>query len=720
MRRWPITLTVLALVLLAASPSWSKSDAENQIEDDVDDIEKRVNDLGAQVDDLTANFSREAFERDKLMLQRRFVAGRDFHFLVRDYIGAAEIFQAIVTHPSAQQLAIYTDAHFYLADSLFNAGYQDESEKRFLEIRSQGAKNKYYGMALARLIQLAILRDRLAQAQNYYSELLSSLPAGSDGSLGRYIYGKALYLRGDRAGATDILEAIPEGADYHPMAQYLLAALAVRDKKFEEATGRLRRLKAALDEPTTPEQEEVRTQTNLALGRLNYEQNDFPQAVSAYTTVKPGDPQFGEAAYESLWVLLTRNDLLLLKIRDETLDFDSLSRDFDAYSDVLDKAAEANDTAAFNEGIEKIETDLADMRDMFAKIDERLTSLQDEAVGRYSDIVANAPKSPHVPEAALLVGNIYAQAENFDAAKKAFTEVQAKYGNYYSQLASARSRLEDPSTLSGMVERGASGEESGKGAVPAGVPEEVAYWLAADRTVRETFRVYDYALRERQNMREIQELIGQVELELRKLEQDPTFPIFKDSYRKSLVLQSDAAQLLARIQTAMGNASITPELSARLSALMPTCTQANARLGQAQQKMAAQKQQALADYRQTFRTLESTVISYPEAVDAVYAEATTTLGETARTELDNIETRLIGYARKAEVGIVDADYRATESSSKKIKQLQKQMEEELRQFKRQYRPTGGAESGGEKPKDDGASKDEPSDVDDKGGQEDDE
>ncbi len=718
MRRWLIALTVLALVLPAASPSWSKSDGEKQIEDEVDDIEKRVNDLGAQVDDLTSNFAREAFERDKLMLQRRFVAGRDFHFFVRDYIGAAEIFQAIVTHPTAQQLAIYTDAHFYLADSLFNAGYHDESEKRFLEIRSQGAKNKYYGMALARLIQLAIVRDRLAQAQNYYSELLASLPAGSDGSLGRYIYGKALYLRGDRGGATQILEDIPEGADYHPMAQYLLAALAVRDKRYEEATGRLRRLKAALDEPTTPEQEEVRTQTHLALGRLNYEQNDFPQAVSAYSMVKPGDGQFGEAAYESLWVLLTRNDLLLLKIRDETLDFDSLSRDFDAYSDVLDKAAEANDTAALDAGVAKIETDLAEMRDMFGKIDERLTTLQDEAVGRYNDIVANAPKSEHVPEAALLVGNIYAQAENFDAAKKSFADVQAKYGNYYSQLASARSRLQDPATLAAMVERGAVGDETGKGAVPAGVPEEVAYWLAADRKVRETFRVYDYAARERQNMRDIQELIGQVELELRKLEQDPTFPIFKDSYRKSLVLQSDSTQLQSRIQTAMGNGSITPELSARLTALLPTCTQANLRLGQAQQKMAAQKQQALADYRQTFRTLETTVTTYPEAVDAVYAEATYSLGETARSELDNIENRLIGYARKAEVGVVDADYRATESSSKKIRQLQKQMEEELRQFKRKYRPAAGAAA--EQPKDDKSSEDKKEDNKDKGGEEDDE
>ncbi|MCL4233278.1 MAG: hypothetical protein KJ042_02035 [Deltaproteobacteria bacterium] len=719
MRRAFITLTVLSLVLATASASWSKSDAEKQIENEVDDIEKRVNQLDAQVDDLTANFAREAFERDKLMLQRRFVAGRDFHFLIRDYIGAAEIFQAIVTHPTAQQLAIYTDAHFYLAESLFNAGYHNESEKRFLEIRSQGPKNKFYGMALARLIQVSIVNNRLAQAQNYYSELLSSLPAATDGSLGRYVYGKALYLRGDRGQATQILEDIPEGADYHPMAQYLLAALAVRDKKYEEATGRLRRLKAALDEPTTPEQEEVRTQTNLALGRLNYEQNDFPQAVSAYTTVKPGDPQFGEAAYESLWVLLTRNDLLLLKIRDETVDFDGLSRDFDAYSDVLDRAAEANDTVALDAGVAKIETDLAEMRDMFAKIDERLTSLQDEAVGRYSDIVANAPKSPHVPEAALLVGNIYAQAENFDAAKKAFTEVQAKYGNYYNQLASARSRLEDPSTLAGMVERGASGDDVGAGAVPAGVPEEVAYWLAADHKVRETFRVYDYALRERRNMREIQDLIGQVELEMRKLEQDPTFPIFKDSYRKSLVLQSDSTQLQARIQTAMGNASITPEMSARLTALLPTCTQANLRLDQAQQKMSAQKQQALAEYRQTFRTLESTVTSYPDAVDSVYAEATTALGETARAELDNIENRLIGFARKAEVGIVDADYRATESSSKKIKQLQKQMEEELRQFKRQYRPAPTATTKSDKPKDDGAAGDG-GDQDDKSGQEDDE
>lgn len=676
-----VTIALWTAVLGVGASAAAK---DSELEAKIQDIDSRMSVIQAEVEELTEDVTREAFERDKLMLQRRFVAGRDFHFLVRDYVGASEIFQAIVTHPTARQLAIYRDAHYYLAESLFQTGYYNESATRFLEIRSRGSGDSYYAVALARLIQVAIVNDEYRQAETYYSELLSSLPPGGDGSLGRYIYGRALFLRGDARKAAGILEEIPEGTDYYPMAQYLLGVMEVKSRNFDGAIQRLRKLKSGF-EPVSPEQERVRTQTSLALGRLNYEVNDFPQAVTNYTDVSEKSPEFADAVYESLWVLLTRNDFLLLKIRDHRLDYDSLARDFGGFSDVVDVASDGNDMAKVQGGVDEMQDDISDMRQMFEKIDERLVTLQEQAINRYNEIVQNAPNSPLVPEADLLLGNIYSQAENFDAARDVFRQVQSKYGNMYAQIESAGGRLDDPTVLARMVERGTSTEDPTAGEVPPGVPPEVAYWLAADKDVRKAFVAYEQALRERQDLEEMRGLVDDIELELRKLETDPTFPIFKETYRRSLLVQSQANDLQTKIAGVVDDPEIAAEDADRISSYVPLCAQAVSQMSSLQQKLETQKQRMLAEYRQNFRQLAAPIEGYAPDVDQVYAEATDKVGREASREMEDIENRLASYIRKAEVGIVDADYRQTQASTETIKDLQKNMDEELREFRRQYR-----------------------------------
>ena len=72
-------------------------------------------------------------------------------------------------------------------------------------------------------------------------------------------------------------------------------------------------------------------------------------------------------------------------------------------------------------------------------------------------------------------------------------------------------------------------------------------------------------------------------------------------------------------------------------------------------------------------------------VDRLYAEAADMTAQAARNGLVEIEQKLYDTILKAQIGVVDTAWRATEGSSDDVKKLQRQMEEEIRNFRRQLR-----------------------------------
>ena len=110
-------------------------------EDRIEYIEDQAQELQEDVRQLIEYYEREADDRDKLVLQQRFVLGRDFHFLIADYRTAAEIFYGIVNHPSAQTFPNLFEAQYYLAESHFHMQYYQHSFERFSILRELGAES---------------------------------------------------------------------------------------------------------------------------------------------------------------------------------------------------------------------------------------------------------------------------------------------------------------------------------------------------------------------------------------------------------------------------------------------------------------------------------------------------------------------------------------------------------------------------------------------------
>jgi tetratricopeptide (TPR) repeat protein len=684
-------LLACALWLVASVGSFAQETNEDapqdmSTEDRIEYFEDQAQELQEDVRQLVEYYEREADDRDKLVLQQHFVLGRDFHFLIADYRTAAEIFYGIVNHPSAQNFPNLSEAQYYLAESHFHMQYYQRSFERFSILRDIGAESEYYGPALVRLLQISVYLDDYSSAQRYYSELLANLPADYDGSLGMYILGKSLSEKGESERGEKILNDMPELSDYFPVGQYFLAVQDVRRGAYAEAINRLRLLKNSLaPESLSPAKKAVYSQMNLALGRLHYELDDYPQAVSSYLNVSVDSPSYGEAMYENLWVLLTRNDNLLRRMGKELREFDKLNRDYGDFTDILEITEGDGAIIPFVGDVDSLQDDMSDVRKMLDQMDDHLTNMQQDAVNTFVQLARNAPNSPFIPEAELLIGKAFVQAEDYNKARRLFEIARRKYSDYHAKLRSTASGLHDDQVLIEFVERGLGDEGNFLGSVPPGVPEEIAYWMAADVWVQKVFAIYESALNQRRDLDEIRSLISNIELELAKLERDDSFPIFKGAHQRSLELLERAELLRTRISELEGIEGLDSDDAETLSDLKNKCESQTASLNSLLSTLEGKKRKILARYRQTFQEIIAPIPTLRPEVTQVYALATDAAVRTARLELSEIQLKLSRYEQKARVGIIDADYRAAEMSARKIKSIQKEMNEELRRFRMQYR-----------------------------------
>ncbi|MCP4646517.1 MAG: hypothetical protein GY852_02125, partial [bacterium] len=171
-----LALVLLVVVLLAPAASAKAKDQkpdaaklEAQAKGDFVDLESRVSRFDRNVEKLKENFAQEISERDKLMLQKRFVSGKEFYFMLEDYRHSAEIFWAIVQHPEARKFPKYNEAIYYLAESLFHLGYYFDAQKQFERLLNEGSTGTYFTLSLMRLIEISIAQGNYDAAEKHYA-----------------------------------------------------------------------------------------------------------------------------------------------------------------------------------------------------------------------------------------------------------------------------------------------------------------------------------------------------------------------------------------------------------------------------------------------------------------------------------------------------------------------------------------------------------------------
>jgi len=690
-----IWLIALVCILLSAATTIAQEDGEEQAQPEaavkMAELEGRLQQLQDNVQDLETNYSREIDDRDRLMLQRRFVEGREFHYLLHDYRGAAEVFYGVVHHPMATTLPNYLEAAYYLADSLFQSGFYGEAKIHF-EILYNAGKNDFYGMSLLRLIQIAVVMRDYGEADRLYAQLLADFPENEDGSLGRYIIGKAFYLRGETDKAIEIFDSIPETGNYYATAQYYVAVIYVKQQNYKEAVNRFRRLKQSLQYDQA-NKKKLYALTHLALGRIYYELNDFPQAMARYSSVDPESPEYARSQYESMWVFITRNDYLLKAIDDERNNYEELLFDHAEFRDSVAAEEEQEGMQAIADEVEALQTDIDEIKDLFTEIDDSLARLQEEALTSYNNLVKSAPNDQLLPEAELLVGNIYAQVENYETAEQWFVKTKDRYDNFYAGIAAARPNLSAGDQLA-LLEAGtdawAGDEAAVNPTILRGMPAETAYWLAAKPQLKQLFAVYRGVLAERDNLDKMSRMVDEIEVQLRILDSGADgYPILREAHRKSIELQNNIQGLQVEFS---GLRTFGGGVAGQAAAHEGTLRNLQSRLAELDAKIDAKRAERLAFYRQEVSRLRAPLSEMGSSVEALLSVTQSETARIADAELQEIEAQVYDYAQRADLGIIDVAWRATRGSNRKIREIQRRMQEEIRQFQRLHRQDDAGET----------------------------
>ena len=313
----PLALSVVAALLLGVAPRASAQSVA-QLRSELTDIEGQ-----------TAALSREPLRADRrrspTYVEERLTDG-ELYFRLQDYSTAVIVFTDIVENYSDHRAA--SDARFMLGEALFQAGDFLGARARFSEVIDRAdpaGYGPYVQRALGRLIEIAIqIRD--FEGVDAYFQRLSQLPPTEVEAVTAYFRAKYLYNRavpieetlgeGNEQQATidlDMLEdarvafeAVPDGSPYWPQARYFIGVIHTLRAELPQAIEAFRRVLRG--EASTVDQRRVVELTQLALGRLYYETDQYDQAVEAYQAVPRTSTQFDAALYEVAWVYIRMGD----------------------------------------------------------------------------------------------------------------------------------------------------------------------------------------------------------------------------------------------------------------------------------------------------------------------------------------------------------------------------------------------------------------------------
>lgn len=298
------------------------------------DLSKVLTDLTlveGEAEQLRSVPLRKAQLRSATYVEERLTDG-ELYFRLKDYIRASVIFTDIVDNH--RQHPAYPDALFLLAESLYSAGDFLGARTRFREMLAradEGAFRPYVQRALGRLIEIAIRVRDFDGVDDYFARL-SRLPPSEVEDATAYYRAKYLYsvavsddvlppykgpeeeldptkLAIDPAAleqARVAFEVVSARSSYYAQARYFIGVILALRGQYGQAVDAFMRVCAI--KPTDEAQRAVVELAELGLGRLQYEMDKLPQAISAYQLIPRTSPNFDVALYEIAWVYIRQGD----------------------------------------------------------------------------------------------------------------------------------------------------------------------------------------------------------------------------------------------------------------------------------------------------------------------------------------------------------------------------------------------------------------------------
>jgi tetratricopeptide (TPR) repeat protein len=272
-------------------------------------------------------------ERRTLRSTEQMIATGDLALRAKDYEQAIDVFNQVVelhrqgkASPNA-----HADGLFLLAESYFESGQLLSARRQYsalLDRAAQAPYDSFAGRAIARLVDVAVQTGRLDWLEAIAAQVEKLSGADPTGSFD-YARGKLSLARGRFDDALGILARVPAGSAWYHQSRYVMGTVLLKRALVEAGVGDSAEAQARLVVPgasarlhpaiaqfhevttlprDTPAQEQVIDLAWLAIGRLNYESENYLDAAQAYIQVKRDSPVHYEMLFELAWVYVRVGD----------------------------------------------------------------------------------------------------------------------------------------------------------------------------------------------------------------------------------------------------------------------------------------------------------------------------------------------------------------------------------------------------------------------------
>lgn len=197
----------------------------------------------------------------------------------------------------------YSYAKYYLAHVLYEMGAAYGALLYFVDIVEKEKIKPHTHESLRRAISIAQeLKDDELILYLASSITPNKVPLSLREEF-RYFIAKDLYEKRRFTKANKLFRSIPHRNRLYLSSQYLLGAMAVRQRKLRTATKAFQNISNTRSPVDYYEDQRIRQLSKLALGRLFYERKNYPLAIVNYKKVKIDGDYFPSALYESAWAL---------------------------------------------------------------------------------------------------------------------------------------------------------------------------------------------------------------------------------------------------------------------------------------------------------------------------------------------------------------------------------------------------------------------------------
>jgi tetratricopeptide (TPR) repeat protein len=266
-----------------------------------EDASAKLADMEDRVRSISGEFRGDA-PIDPAIAMRR-VVDAEMLFKLKNYSEAATILLDVVEkYPTAQG---YDDALVLLGESLFQEKDYKSARHYFELAVKKNTGSRLEQRALQQLIEISLHTEDFDHVDDYLKRL-ENIPLGQLEPSVPYVRGKYAYRSGRYDEALVLLANIPPQSPHYLQSRYVAATAHVQKGDLQSALAIFDSVARA--QPRNATEREIQDLARLAVGRLNYERDQFDPAREAYSSIARESLHFEEAMDELAWTSIKAKD----------------------------------------------------------------------------------------------------------------------------------------------------------------------------------------------------------------------------------------------------------------------------------------------------------------------------------------------------------------------------------------------------------------------------